>query len=291
VAPALTARLAERLFLTPGRREPRPAERRVLSQGYQFRVPFEGGRLAAWSWGDGPTVFLLHGWGGSAARMTAFVDPLLRAGFSVVAFDGPGHGESDGRTSSVIQLAAALRAVTEWTAAADSARGHTGAIGHSIGGVAIALAGRQGTRFRRVVFVGSPSGLEAPSHEFMARLGLSAEVGARMQQNIERRFGMAWRDLAITPAVPDGGVPLLVVHDAGDAAVPVEESDRIAAAWPGAERLVTKGLGHHRILFDPEVVARSAAFISGATAPGTGRRDPRSPPASASARQLAAGRA
>ncbi len=267
LAPGLSARLAERVFLTPGRRQPRPAEGRILAAGYHFRVPFGQGRLAAWSWGDGPTVFLLHGWGSSAGRMTSFVDPLVRAGFSVVAFDGPGHGGSDGRTSSVIELTAALRAVTEWTAAADAARGHAGAIGHSIGGVVIALAGRQGVRFHRAVFLGSPSSLETPSHEFVARLGLSAEVSARMQQNIERRFGVAWRELAIIRAVPETRVPLLVVHDAGDQAVPVEESARIVAAWPGAERLVTEGLGHHRILQDPDVVARATAFIAGVPAP------------------------
>jgi len=276
LAPALTARWAERMFLTPGRRAPRAVEARVLATGHHFRVPFAGGHLAAWSWGDGPTVFLTHGWGSSAARMTSFVDPLVRAGFSVVAFDGPGHGRSDGRTSSVIELTAALRAVAEWTAAADAGAGHAGAIGHSIGGVAIALAGRQGMRVRRAVFIGSPASLEAPSHELVERLGLSAEVRARMQRSIERHFGVAWSELAITRAIPVGPVPLLLVHDMGDQAVPVAESERIAAAWPGAERLVTEGLGHHRILHDLSVVARATAFLSGAplaAAPTVGPRD------------------
>src|SRR5215510_8261823 len=97
VAPDLTARLAERAFLTPGRRPTKPAEDAVLGKGHAFRVPFAGGHLAAWSWGDGPTVFLAHGWGSSAARLTSFVDPLLTRGFSVVAVDGPRHGMSDGK--------------------------------------------------------------------------------------------------------------------------------------------------------------------------------------------------
>lgn len=269
VAPELTARWAERVFLTPGRREPRAAELRALATGYRFRVPFAGGHLAAWSWGDGPTVFLAHGWGSSAARMTSFVEPLVARGFSVVAWDGPGHGLSDGETSSVIELTAALRAVTQWTAAADAGT-HAGAIGHSIGGAAIALAGRQGVRFRRAVCIGTPASLEPPSHEVMVRLGLSEEVRARMQRRIERRFGMPWSSLAVRHALPDHPLPLLLIHDVGDQEVPVEESARIAEVWPGAERMLTEGLGHHRIVHDPKVVARATAFLAGIPAANAG---------------------
>jgi pimeloyl-ACP methyl ester carboxylesterase len=270
IAPDLTARWAERVFLTPGRREPRPAESRALATGHRFRVPFGGGHLAAWCWGEGPTVFLAHGWGSSAARMTSFVEPLVGRGFSVVAWDGPGHGRSDGTTSSIIELIAALRAVTEWTAAADAGAVHAGAIGHSIGGAAIALAGRQGIRFRRVVCIGTPSSLEAPSHEIMIRLGLSDDVRARMQRRIEGRFGITWSRLAVRHAVPDRPLPLLLIHDQGDLAVPVEESARIAEVWPGAELMLTQGLGHHRIVHDPQVVARATAFLAGVAAPNAG---------------------
>jgi pimeloyl-ACP methyl ester carboxylesterase len=267
LAPDLTARWAERIFLTPGRRPTRPSEATILARGHSFRVPFAGGHLAAWSWGEGPTVFLAHGWGSSAARMTSLVEPLLKRGFSVVAYDGPGHGRSDGKTSSVIELTASLRAVAEWTAAADAGAVHAGAIGHSIGGVAIALAGRQGMRVRRAVFIGTPSSLEAPSHEVIARLGLSDAVREGMQRRIETRFGVTWDRLTIAQALPERPTPLLLVHDRGDLAVPFQESARIAKVWPGAERLNTEGLGHHRIVHDPEVVARVADFIGGARRP------------------------
>lgn len=266
IAPKLTARWAERVFLTPGRREPRPAESRALATGYPFRVPFAGGHLAAWCWGEGPTVFLAHGWGSSAARMTSFVEPLVGRGFSVVAWDGPGHGRSDGTTSSIIELTAALRAVVEWTAAADAGAVHAGAIGHSISGVAIALAGGQGVRFRRAVGIGTPSSLEAPLHETMIRLGLSDEVRELMQRRIEGRFGVTWSQLAVRHAVPVHPLPLLLIHDQADQAVPVEESARIVEVWPGAERMLTQGLGHHRIVHDPQVVARATAFLAGVPA-------------------------
>lgn len=262
IAPGLTARWAERVFLTPGRVPPRPAELARLESGHPFRVPFADGYLAAWSWGDGPTVFLSHGWAFSAARMTSLVEPLLRNGFSVVAHDAPGHGQSDGTTSSVVEMAAALRAVVEWTAAADAGASHAGVIGHSIGGAAVALAMKLGLRFRKVVLIGSPASLAPSSHEGAARLGLSPAVISLMQDRIEKRLGVKWDQIAIEHLVPDPVVPLLLIHDAADPAIPVEDSARIARSWPGAERIITEGLGHNRILEDAEVVSRAAQFIA-----------------------------
>ena len=54
-----------------------------------------------WRWGsrDAPAVLLVHGWGGNAAQMRAFVFPLLSAGYRVIAgtdFDDRLHGGMSG---------------------------------------------------------------------------------------------------------------------------------------------------------------------------------------------------
>ena len=68
--------------------------------------------MAVTSWGSGsPAVLLLHGWGGSRAQMTGFVNPLLAAGYRVVTFDQPAHGESDGKTTNILEIAPALGAL------------------------------------------------------------------------------------------------------------------------------------------------------------------------------------
>jgi pimeloyl-ACP methyl ester carboxylesterase len=38
---------------------------------------------------ENPAVLLVHGWGGNAAQMRAFVFPLLSAGYRVIAYDRP----------------------------------------------------------------------------------------------------------------------------------------------------------------------------------------------------------
>ena len=55
--------------------------------------------------------------------------------------------------------------------------------------------------------------------------------------------------------------PLLLVHDGQDAETGWADSEAIARAWPGARLVTTSGLGHRRILRDPEVVAEVTGFV------------------------------
>ena len=54
----------------------------------------------------------------------------------------------------------------------------------------------------------------------------------------------------------------MVIHDENDRDVPWQEGAALANAWPGAQFVRTSGLGHRRILRDPDVIARVTAFIT-----------------------------
>ena len=60
---------------------------------------------------------------------------------------------------------------------------------------------------------------------------------------------------------PSMRVPLLVVHDRNDKEVPVESGQSISNAWPGAELILTEGLGHQRILRAEPVTNVAVSFI------------------------------
>ncbi|GAA0897304.1 hypothetical protein GCM10009557_96270 [Virgisporangium ochraceum] len=55
--------------------------------------------------------------------------------------------------------------------------------------------------------------------------------------------------------------PALVVHDRGDRSIPVTDGTDVYAAWPGARMRTTDGLGHRRLLADPDVVAHVVGFV------------------------------
>jgi pimeloyl-ACP methyl ester carboxylesterase len=260
VAPALAARVADRLFTTPPRARRSAAEIELLGTARARPMHVGTRRIETWLWGTGPRVLLVHGWGGRGAQLGPLVAPLVAQGFSVATFDAPGHGASDAGTLTIPELTRAIRAV------ADSHGPLAAIVAHSIGATATVRALWEGLEAGAVVLIGPASELVTPALRFSEAFGFSREVREQMHQRIEARVGRsasAFDSVALAPALT---APLLVVHDRGDAEIPWQHGAAIARAWRGAEMLMTEGLGHHRILRDPDVVAAAVAFVAARSA-------------------------
>jgi len=279
VSPELAAAGLERLFLST-RRHPVPRrETAWLAGAREHRVPVRlpdgETELAAWSWGDGldhfwkdrPAVLLVHGWEGRGSQMGAFAAPLVAAGLRPVAFDAPGHGRSPGGRSSIVEMAAAVGGVARWLRDVHAVEVR-GAVAHSAGSAAttVALAGLLGAGeafpLRRLVYVAPPADPGRFLHAAGRLLGLSPEIAERTQRRIEQRFDVTFSSLAGATLAPHMQAPLLAFHDRGDREVPHDEAERLVAGWPGARLVSTDGLGHRRILREPQVVDPAVAFLS-----------------------------
>lgn len=266
VLPPLAARLGERLFLTPPRHQAPPREHEALANAASFHIPFRGRRLRAWRWGGGgEPVLLVHGWGGRGGQLAAFAPALVEAGLPVVAFDGPAHGRSDGRLASAPDFAEAIRAV------AAHLGGIRGIVAHSMGALSTVVALRKGLRAEAVVFVGPSLGPRGFLRIFGETVGLSKATQTAVARRLEERFGVDFESYDVRDDCATMTIPLLVVHDRRDTDVGSEQGEAIAGAWPGAELLLTDGLGHRRILRDAEVVRRVAGFLAASLSlPGAG---------------------
>jgi pimeloyl-ACP methyl ester carboxylesterase len=261
VSPHKAAAIAEQIFLTPKRR-PRPVgDLDVLETAYPFKLPTRYGDLAAWAWGDaGPRVLLVHGWEGRGAQLGPLVAPLLDAGFRVVTFDAPAHGDSGGDRSSLIHFANAVE-----DAALTLGPLHA-IVAHSLGGAATLWASRQRPLAARVVLVAPPIDLEDYTRSMARILGLPEDMRQRVHARLEERFGATIEALRADRLASTMRGPLLVVHDEDDREVPVACGEAIAGAWPGSTLVRTHGLGHQRILRDGETLHTITRFL----APGLG---------------------
>ena len=258
------ARLSDRLFCTPPSSAVPAAVQDLFTRAERDSLVVDGERVAVWRWGTGPAIALVHGWGSRAARLAVHVEPLLAEGFSVVAFDAPAHGESEGRLGSGIQTARALLAVAATTPL-------HGVVAHSLGAAATLIALREGLQLRRAVFIAPPSDIHVYLDRFAAMFGVRDDVIAAMMRRTEQRLRFRWDDLDLVGmAAGVRGVELLLIHDHGDEEVAWDCGAAIVGAWPGATLITTDGLGHNRIARDPAVVARAARFHAAGIRDATG---------------------
>jgi pimeloyl-ACP methyl ester carboxylesterase len=254
VAPPLAERVAYRLFMTPPRHRAPGRELAALAGAEPFTLRAAGTTVRGRRLGHGPAVLLLHGWGGRSGQLANFAVPLVEAGCTVVAFDGPAHGASGGRTTNLVRMAEAAAAVARRFEA-------RAAIGHSFGGAALAYAIHRGLTLDAAVLVAPPRTPRSFLDLFCDALGLRSRTREGLRRHIERRVGVPWEELDIPFLARTFRTPALVVHDRADGEVPFEDGAAIASAWPGARLLPTEGLGHRRILRDGAVVAGAASFV------------------------------
>jgi pimeloyl-ACP methyl ester carboxylesterase len=262
LAPALAAPVAERLFLTPPRHRAPAHETAALADARRTVVHVDAAPVTAWTWGHGPVVLLVHGWGGRGGQLAPFVGPLVANGCSVVTFDAPGHGASPAPRSSIVAFVHAIHAVAR---ALGPVRG---VIAHSIGTTAAARALYEGLDADAAVFIAPPADIALHAHAILDTLGFRRRARERMQARIEQRLGVAWAALDVRGYAAAMATPLLVVHDRDDAEVPWQDGAIVARAWTGATLVTTGGLGHRRILRDPGMVSGAAAFVVDRVRPG-----------------------
>jgi pimeloyl-ACP methyl ester carboxylesterase len=249
--------VVEHLVLkAPPRRKDTRRERAIFAGATQWYVGFEHDSLAVYRWGDGPAVLLVHGWGGSSGQMTAFVEPLRQAGFSVVAFDAPGHGASTGNWLAIPRFAGALAAVARVHGPLHSI------IAHSLGGPAALVALSSGVPAGRATLIGPPADARAWFDTVSRELGLSDEVARLARGRIDARVGVGFDQLNAQAFGPSVLTPTLVIHDENDREVAFSDGAAVARALPHATFVSTSGLGHRRILRDPKVIARTVAFTA-----------------------------
>ncbi len=214
-------------------------------------VDVHGERLAAWSFGSGPTILLVHGWNGHAAQLRAFMQPLVEAGFRVVAFDQPAHGRSTGTRAHVVDFARAVEAI--------AARERPVAIvAHSLGATGAALAVARGTRVKRLALLAPPAEVPFFVRAAARRMGVSRQVADEMLELVAHELGdldaLDLRRVSLPAEV-------LVMHDPEDREVPFEHGRAIAER---SGRLDAPfGAGHRGMLRDPQLVARIVSFATG----------------------------
>ncbi|MFG3339822.1 alpha/beta fold hydrolase [Glycomyces sp. NPDC048151] len=263
VAPARAAKvLCELWFKLPAGPEKR-LRGEAPAGSHVFELECLGTTVWGYDWGEGPLVYLVHGWGGSTGDFKFIAANLVASGFRVVAFDTPSHGNAGAgpwgdRHASGLHLIEAMNVVLEKFGTPHAVVSHSmGSLssvhamlqsGTEIGGVRLAML---------APFIGGQEG-------FRDTIGAIVPVGPRIFERLvplgEAKAGIALDDFSLRGLAIDA--PVLIVHDKGDRPNPFRHGQALADAWPNAELMATTGLGHRKVLANPAVSARVREFLS-----------------------------
>jgi predicted alpha/beta-fold hydrolase len=100
--PDFFAALAYRLWFTAQRFRRPEAEHAAAGNAEHASININNVDIRVWSWGHGAPVLFIHGWSGRGTQVLNFLKPLLQAGYRVISFDARAHGETAGRTTSML---------------------------------------------------------------------------------------------------------------------------------------------------------------------------------------------
>lgn len=272
---SVTADSVYEAFSRPRRFPMTAHDAEVLQVAAPVRVATGGQTVATWTWSPAapsapaprqdrrrrPRVLMVHGWESRASHWAAWIRPLLAAGFEVVAFDSPAHGDSDGESVDVKRVGQAALDVAQALGPIDAV------VGHSMGSAATLYALAEGLRVKGSVHLAGPSSLERVTRYFAWQAGLHKAAWPRFQQRVAQALGQPLVSLELPQQQHGLRHPGLIWHDRQDAEVPFAESLALSKAWPQATLKEAAGLGHRRILRDATLIEQSVAFLATLPAP------------------------
>jgi pimeloyl-ACP methyl ester carboxylesterase len=256
ISPRLSGQFALYLFLHPIKYKRPEREEKCYLEAEKSFLEVEGGKVACYYWGSGPSIWIMHGWSGRATQLSAIISYLVKSGFQVIGVDAPGHGDSEGKDSNVLLFEKSLQAMHDKFGPAYAF------IGHSLGGAIGFYAMKKQIYFEKYISISTPAIPELILHEAFDKIGATEKSTEAMCSIIHERIGAPFSEFTATywaKFAPE--IPILLIHDKGDKEAGIEHVYALSKLLPNAETHITQGLGHVRILRDDDTLEKMLHFL------------------------------
>jgi predicted alpha/beta hydrolase family esterase len=255
----LAVQYFDRIFFTPFRYKTPVRELAAENAAEKFTIISNGKKIQCYQWGDPskPYVMVMHGWAGRATQFRKFVPLFLDGGYRIIGFDGPAHGKSEGKRTTIADFSEAMNNLA-------SVKGNPIAIiAHSFGGGASLYTITNGFPVKKLINIASPSIADRIIQSYLKVIGGSAKVGEGFKKLVKDKYGKSFEEftaLELIKKVP-ADFRFMIVHDRDDREVDIIHVQELVKVYPSARLELTTGLGHNRILKDELVILSCLAFI------------------------------
>jgi pimeloyl-ACP methyl ester carboxylesterase len=252
VWPAIVENLILRLFFSPVEYQLNQSEKSLLARARSFHIKVNNKTIQCWQWGEGPVVIFAHGWNGRGVQFHPIIESLIKVNFSVVTFDAPGHGSSDGKTSNYFEFTDTLRVL--W----DSLKNENvvAVIGHSLGASAVINFVDKEKFEKKVVLIAPVLKLRELLFQTFAQHSVPKIVYQNLVQNFELVHGYNLFSDNPIQLIKNIKNNIMIFHDKSDKAVPYEDTHHAAELSDNIILHTSVGLGHNRILNDKSTIEK-----------------------------------
>jgi pimeloyl-ACP methyl ester carboxylesterase len=174
----------------------------------------------------------------------------------VIALDGPAHGDSEGEQTNAAEFSRTLIKIQK------SLGPLKAIISHSFGAGCAVMATANGMDVEKLVLIAGPSDYHKVVNFYLNRLELSPRARAHFVEKLTALAKVSPEELNISKIGVQIQSEILIVHDKNDKEVRFHAAEELHQAWPKSQLLATTGLGHRRVLRDPQVIQRVKLFIN-----------------------------
>lgn len=243
--PGWASKKIDTLLLIPKIRSKRSIK--VPKGFHQFVMKTPDGDVQAYQTGMGPTVVFVHGWGGGAFQFFPLMRGLSKCGFTALAFDHLGHGQSDEKQATIHQSVATTNFVLNF-ARNKTSEGLSCVVGHATGCIAIANAKHSQIRDIPLLLISPIFNYKLLFLKKLVSLNLHSELIKQYASQFAKVYKKEYEKLELARNLDKYADVLVIAHDESDAESPIADSINFCEKYPLTRLLVTKEYDHVRII-------------------------------------------
>jgi len=218
----------------------------VTIQGFRFNHPSE------------KKLLILHGFESSVLNFDAYVQPLLKKDYEILAFDAPAHGLSGGRQINAVDYKNLILHIVKTYGPV------TSFLTHSFGGLALGLALEElpHNESWKAVFIAPATESTTAMKHFVHIVKLDADVQEEFEKLIVEANGKPLSWYSVARAAASIKAQVLFLQDKNDYITPLADVQPIVdKGYPNFRFVISEGLGHSKIYRNKQTVQAIVDFL------------------------------
>lgn len=254
------AQAAFELFITPPTRVKKELPP-TFKTAEQLSFQFKGKKAYGYRFNhpSPKKLLILHGFESSVINFEKYIQPLIKKGYEIIAFDAPAHGRSEGKQLNAIDYKNFILHIIKTYGPV------TSFITHSFGGLALSLALEEMKHDEswKVVLI-------APATESITAMNKFFEFLKLDDNDVKKEFEAVITEVnekplswySVSRAAQNIKAQVLFLQDRQDEQTPLEDVEFIMKkSYPNFRFKISDGLGHSKIYRDAETVQAIIDFL------------------------------